>query len=226
MNTSDQIDQIAQALVAAYPGLEDVAKTVENKFGGYNYAPLDAVTALIRPVLSQNGIIPLQEVTSLADGRIGLSTRLLHSSGQWIASDPLPMTVESRKGMTAAQAVGSTITYARRYGLTAMLGIASEDDDDASDAGKPERFDTPMPKAAPKQNVTPINRGATPPAVSPDAVEDVWNSLEQAAREWGMPGLEGEWAALTPDMRKAIGASGLADLKKIASAPAPTGAPF
>ncbi len=134
MLTSDNITSITPAFVAALGAVRDVVKDTDNAFGGYKYATLDAVTAMARPVLAANGLAVTQEVIE-GEHAIKIVTRVWHISGQWIESEPLPLAIEDRKGMTHAQAIGSTITYGRRYALQAMLGITAEADDDASDAG-------------------------------------------------------------------------------------------
>jgi hypothetical protein len=135
MKTSDSIVRIAPAFVAALGAVRDVVKDTKNDFGGYKYATLDAVTAMARPVLAANGLAVTQEVTE-SEHAVRIATRIWHVSGEWIESDPLPLAIEDRKGMTHAQAIGSTITYGRRYALQAMLGITAEADDDASDASE------------------------------------------------------------------------------------------
>jgi hypothetical protein len=135
MKTSENIDKIAPAFVAALGKMSDVVKDTANDFGGYKYATLDAVTAMARPILADHGLAVVQEVAE-GEHAIKILTRVLHVSGQWFESEPFPLAIEDRKGMTHAQAIGSTITYGRRYALQAMLGITAEADDDASDAGK------------------------------------------------------------------------------------------
>jgi len=135
MKTSDSIANIATAMVKAAGSASDIVKDTNNDFGGYRYATLDQLVGMLRPILTTNGLMVSQELVSL-DGGVGTVTRVLHVSGEWIETEPLAMSVQDRKGMTLAQAVGSTFTYGRRYALQALFGIAAEADDDASDAGK------------------------------------------------------------------------------------------
>jgi hypothetical protein len=131
MKTSESITKVAPALVAAAAAVTDIVKDTKNDFGGYQYATLDQLTAMLRPVLAKHGLMYTQELVQV-DGMAGTVTRVLHSSGEWIETEPLLMAVQDRKGMTQAQAVGSVFTYGRRYALQALFGIAAEADDDAS----------------------------------------------------------------------------------------------
>jgi hypothetical protein len=130
MKHSDQLDQIAAALAKAQAAIKDAAK---DKAGyGYKYADLAAVLQIIRPALTAQGIAVLQDTQTLGEA-VAVSTRLVHASGQWLESEPLAMVVELKKGLSHAQCVGSVVTYARRYSLAAMVGLAQEDDDAATD---------------------------------------------------------------------------------------------
>jgi hypothetical protein len=129
MKTSESINDIAAALSAAQGELSDVTKDQQGY--GYKYADLAAIHHIVRPVLVKHGLSVLQETSSDGD-HVQVTTRLMHACGQWIEAGPLSMVAEPKKGLSQAQCVGSTITYARRYALSALLGIASEDDDGSS----------------------------------------------------------------------------------------------
>lgn len=127
---SDEVE-LATALVAAIADMPDISKgkkaKVEMKGGGsysYNYADLGDVLTAVRAVLSKHGLAVVQDVTGLQGGMIGVSTILTHKNGGRMIFGPLPMPTGS-----TPQALGSAITYARRYALLAALGIATEDDD-------------------------------------------------------------------------------------------------
>ena len=107
--------------------------TVEKKSGGsytFDYAPHELIVAAVRQPLAKRGLSVTQTLSAMPDGRPALRTILLHSSGERIEDTfPLPL----REGMTA-QEIGSAITYIRRYALSAILGLATEDDDDGNRA--------------------------------------------------------------------------------------------
>lgn len=133
-NSSPEIGELAAALAAAQAEFVTVAKDntakVETSKGpGYTYKYADLASCLeaVRGPLSKHGLAVMQ--TTVPGGQdIMLRTILAHSSGQWIASD-FPLIVGE---WTKPQAVGSVITYARRYTLCAMLQIATDDDDGAA----------------------------------------------------------------------------------------------
>ena len=98
------------------------------------YADLAAIFDAARKPLSANGLAITQTI-----GNGVLHTRLLHTSGQWIASEhPLPMSGRP-------QEIGSALTYARRYSLSALIGIAADEDDDATAAEKAHKANGPKP---------------------------------------------------------------------------------
>ena len=123
---SENITDVAKALLNVQRTVQPIAKDAENPFTKSWYASLNSVMAACRDALIQNGIwlcqypVPVEQPNA-----IGLVTKLTHAeSGQWqssLAVVPLPK--------ADPQGMGSAITYARRYALTAMLGMVTEDDD-------------------------------------------------------------------------------------------------
>ena len=111
--------------------IKNPANTATNPFFKSKYAPLSDVLNAVRPILSKNGLSVLQSPSG--DGEhIIVTTTLIHSSGEWIESPELVLKADK----ATAQGAGSAITYARRYALSAILGISSEDDDDGNEAEK------------------------------------------------------------------------------------------
>ena len=134
MQTSNDLDKIAPALVKAQSELKHAVKDSENagfKSGGKasRYADLSSVWDAAKPVLTANKLAALQDVVSNEDG-MGVRTRLLHESGQWIEFDP-PMIPLAKKD---AHGAGSVLTYGRRYSLSAALGVVADEDDDGNAA--------------------------------------------------------------------------------------------
>jgi hypothetical protein len=126
---SEQIGELAAALAQAQsrfaPIVKDQTAQVESPKGGYSYRYADLATVLdsIRGALAASGLALAQPI---AQDEIGLTirTELLHSSGQWIASE-FPLVAP----LDRPHVLGSAITYARRYSICALLGVAAEDDD-------------------------------------------------------------------------------------------------
>lgn len=130
MEMSESLTELGVALSKFQGEVNNVSK---DKSGyGYKYADLAQILDVVRPLLAKHGLSVVQ-MPGKSDSGVTVSTMVLHNSGQWIKSETqLPMDTAAK--MSAAQAAGSVITYARRYALAAALGIAQEDDD----ARKPE----------------------------------------------------------------------------------------
>src|SRR5439155_12772541 len=97
----------------------------------FRYAPLSSGLDIVRKTLGQHEIATLQTTAiDQSAGMVNLTTTLAHASGEWIASDwPVCPIAE----MANPQRMGAALTYARRYALFTLVGIAGEDDLDASD---------------------------------------------------------------------------------------------
>lgn len=122
---SQDITELAKALLAVQSQLQPALKDAENPFTRSSYATLNSVMNTCRQALLANGILMTQFPVPAETGHLGLATKLIHAeSGQWhssLAVVPLPK--------ADPQGYGSAQTYARRYALCAMLGIVTEDDD-------------------------------------------------------------------------------------------------
>ena len=147
MDKSESIASLATALVAFEAEVHNPKNTASNPFHKNKYAPLNDILSYVRPLLAQHGLSVSQLVHS--DGEaIGVTTMLMHTSGEYIA-DTATMAPGAEKGKSAAQVAGSVVTYLRRYALAAVLGIASEDDDDGN-AGLHESKQQAKPAAPAK----------------------------------------------------------------------------
>ncbi len=125
----------AEAFTAAQAELPPIAKRHEATIGNsysYKYADLADVLEAVRPVLNKHGLSISQSSVS-EEGKIGVVTRIYHMSGHVETFGPLLLPAGGD-----ARSAGSAITYARRYGLCAALGIAPDDDDDGEAAREPE----------------------------------------------------------------------------------------
>ena len=124
MKTSDNITKIAPALLLAQSNITFAGKNARNPHFKNTYADLPAVIDAVKESLNNAGIIFLQTPSPSEDGRLHLTTRLLHESGEWIedvAVCPLPK--------ADPQGFGSALTYLRRYSLASICGLYQEDDD-------------------------------------------------------------------------------------------------
>ena len=120
---SEKIDKLAAALSKAQSEMKGAEKKSVNPFFNSGYADLHTVIESSFPSLTKYGLSVIQGNES-NPGEFFVTTMLLHESGQWIRSK-LKMPVEK----VTAQSIGSTITYGRRYGLSAITGIGQYDDD-------------------------------------------------------------------------------------------------
>ena len=120
---SEKIDKLASALSKAQSEMKGAEKKSVNPFFNSGYADLHTVIESSFPSLTKYGLSVIQGNES-NPGEFFVTTMLLHESGQWIKSK-LKMPIEK----VTAQSIGSTITYGRRYGLSAITGIAQYDDD-------------------------------------------------------------------------------------------------
>jgi len=149
---SEQINELATALAKAQGAMEGALKDSSNPFFKSKYADLASVWSACRKALSDNGLSVVQLTSSCeaTPDAIQVATQLCHASGQWIRS-----TLTMKPLKNDPQAVGSLLTYMRRYGLSAMVGIAPKDDDDGNAAsGKTEEVKVISPSEATTINET------------------------------------------------------------------------
>jgi|TARA_B110001469_G_scaffold5262_1_gene5587 hypothetical protein len=123
MKTSNEINEIAKALCIAQGAMGGASKESSNVFFKSKYADLSSVIRAIKQPFSDNGLSYSQHPIS-SDGLVGVTTILMHISGQWQSSDFMLRPVKADP-----QSAGSCLTYCRRYTLMALAGIPSEDDD-------------------------------------------------------------------------------------------------
>jgi hypothetical protein len=138
---SDNINELAAALVKAQAEFSAVPKGSVNPFFKSTYAALPDVVAHATPILAKHGLA----ISQFIDGEFvveGLTTYLLHTSGQYIAH-----TMKLHLVKDDPQAQGSAVTYARRYAYMSALGLVADTDDDGNAASQPR----PQAQARPAQ---------------------------------------------------------------------------
>lgn len=144
MNKSDSIKNLSIALSKFQGEIKNPNNTAVNPFFKSKYAPLNDVLNLVRPVLAKNGLSVVQAPSGDGENII-VTTTLLHESGEWIEFPSLTL----RADKATAQGAGSAITYARRYSLSAVLGISSEDDGDGNQSNTDKKqVEKPKNKSA------------------------------------------------------------------------------
>lgn len=145
---SENINELSTALSKAQGEIQPAIKDSNNPYFSSKYADLASVWDACRQPLSKNGLSVIQAINQSETGMI-LTTILTHASGQWIKSempliykkaDPNDMNEDGKKKKSnEIQALGSSLTYSRRYALSAMVGIAPSEDDDGNTAGNPQQ---------------------------------------------------------------------------------------
>lgn len=169
---SAQIELAAAALAKAQLSIKGALKDSANPHFKSQYADLSSVWDSCHEHLNANGICVVQS-TEVFDGKMYLVTRLIHSSGQWFRSE-WPV----RPQQDTPQGLGSAVTYARRYSLAAMAGVAPRGDDDDGNAasnvgGKkqdaPQRSWGDLPTQQAQPQPVPAPEGEKPQRAAPSA---------------------------------------------------------
>lgn len=146
---SAEIGELAKALAAVQGELTPAPKNAKNPGLGNRYADLQSCISTLQAVLPKHGLAFTQTILPAGENMVSVATMLMHQSGQWVRGVCTLPTVGNR-GVNAAQAAGSAITYARRYGLSAIVGLVADDDDDGN-AAAPSQAQRKQAQAAQQQ---------------------------------------------------------------------------
>lgn len=206
---SPTIGELAKALASAQKAFPPIRRTRTAKIQtakasySYDYADLSDVIDGVKSVLSDNGLAYSQPIVS-RDGQPELMTVLMHTSGEWIASS-CPV-----RGGNTPQELGASITYARRYGLTAVLGIATEEDNDAAGVEpKSEPVATPTDPDADRLRDL-VAKAVADKKVTPE-------QAQEAAIAHNVGTVDALKAAPAEVMRSLVKSLGLSELAPVAS---------
>lgn len=127
--------KVCAAFVAAQAEMPSVAKDGKNPHFNSRFASLDAIVETIKPVLAKHDLAITQSATCSDDGKfMTVQTRLVHLSGEFLVS-----TVVVPVAKLDPQGAGATLTYCRRFGLSTLLSLAADDDDDGNAASAPRK---------------------------------------------------------------------------------------
>lgn len=198
---------IYKALVCAQSEFKNIPKNRENgAYKGSKYADLEAILQTVRPVLNKHGVFLYQDVKS--DGScVTVETVLVHESGGELRSGTLILPVGAR----TAQAVGSAITYGRRYSLCGFLGVSADDDDDGNAASGVQVSRNINSRNPPKTNPAAIRKPEPQPKPVPNH-----GQTTSATKNDGWPDSDDDWVkefafrieeAESMDQLNSIGAS-------------------
>ena len=130
MKKSESIAELSKALAKFQEEVKQPLKDKNNPFFKSKYVPLENVVESITDVAPKNGLSFVQWALNDENGRVGVATMLMHESGEWIEFDAVHMKADKE----TAQGAGALITYLKRYSLSAVFGITSDQDDDGNGA--------------------------------------------------------------------------------------------
>lgn len=170
IETSPSIAKIADALAKAQAAMGGAVKDSANPFFNSSYADLESVTEAIRKPATENHLSWTQGGGLTPDGFVSVTTLVLHTSGEWIKSE-----VVSKPKDLGPQAVGSCITYNRRYGLQSAFGLWTTDDD--GNAGQGHQVSTPKLDQTIKDELEGVAKEGL------EAFREYWKGLDKDTRK-------------------------------------------
>ena len=198
MQTSEQINELAAALAKAQGVMRTATKDSDNPFFHSKYADLASIIEVLRIPFADNGLCIVQGIEA-DEMSVTTTTRVIHSSGQWIES---ALTLKPTKH--DPQGVASAATYGRRIGLQALTGVAADLDDDGNSISSPQQKTLVKPA---------LKKPASVASVLAMGAE------QQAFNEWITPYVEaGEISSDTVRNTVIAAKHNYADAKKLVSA--------
>ena len=165
MEHSEKVGTLAAALAKAQGAMRGAAKDSANPFFKSKYADLAACWDACRKPLADNGLSVIQTLRSTFDDQgehLFVDTMLAHESGEWVKE-----TCEAPISKPDAQGYGSASTYFRRYGLSAIVGIAPEDDDGEAAVGRKEGVEVAPQRTRRTKAVSAAKEPIPPPVGDP-----------------------------------------------------------
>lgn len=161
MKQSESINTLLKSLTMAQSEYPTLPK--DKKGYGYNYTDLDTVITTIKPIFEKNKLGFIQSLTTLENGKNGITTRIFSVEGEWI-EDTIALPDVAMAKTNAAQNLGASITYMRRYALCSMLGISSDEDVDATTTTETQSKQTQSQTPQKKNTPSKIKGGPDTPA--------------------------------------------------------------
>lgn len=134
MKTSESIKAILPAMLKVQDEMKSLTKDRDNPFANSKYVTLDNILDNLKPILTQNDLILIQNPLAITDekgsSRIGVETRVYHKDGEYFDFGEFLLGFEKGSKMNMAQSAGSITSYAKRYALTAIFSIDTNEDTD------------------------------------------------------------------------------------------------
>ncbi len=141
MKQSEELGELGKALAIFQSQVEPASKGSQGF--NYKYSDLSQVISTAKPALAANHLSVSQLLGITEQGFTTITTMLIHASGQYLSNSCIVPQLAASKNLNAAQALGSAISYMRRYSYQAILGMTS-DDNDASTNQAPPQFQQPQ----------------------------------------------------------------------------------
>jgi len=138
MKKSESIVEISKAMAKFQEEVKQPFRDADNPFFKSKYVPLENVVEAIHDIAPKHGLSFVQFPLNDDTGRVGVSTLLMHESGEWIEFPPVFFEAEKQ----TPQGYGALITYIKRYSLSAIFGITSDQDDDGNESSQNEALAT------------------------------------------------------------------------------------
>ena len=209
MNRSETIENLAIALAKFQAEVKNPPNTKVNPYYKSKYAPLDEVLNTVRPILGKYGLSFFQNQITDENGKLGVITILLHSSGEFLESDAIFAAPEKN----TPQGLGSVSTYLRRYQLSSVLGIASEDDDDGNvNEAQPNKNEG---KKADKNNNTKEDNEDKPKDDTKDRLAKAIKSIEELTTSLQTNGVDKELIVEAIKKHNEVNGKAVANYNKI-----------
>src|SRR5690625_661708 len=142
MKKSESIVEISKAMAKFQEEVKQPFRDADNPFFKSKYVPLENVVEAIHDIAPKHGLSFVQSPLNDEAGRVGVKTLLMHESGEWIEFPPVFFEAEKQ----TPQGYGALITYIKRYSLSAIFGITSDQDDDGNESSQNEALATEKEK--------------------------------------------------------------------------------
>lgn len=144
--TTEEIGKILPALIKTQAEIPPMGKDKKNPHSKSEYLTLDKISSIVYPIANKNNIfisqLPVEKKTEEGQS-IGVDTILWHSSGEYVLYPAVYYEFEKGGRMNLTQSVGSIITYSKRYALTSIFGISTNEDDDGVGQPAPQKAEQP-----------------------------------------------------------------------------------
>jgi hypothetical protein len=182
MKQSEQINELASALAKAQGEMQPATFDRVNPHFKSKYATLTSIMEAVKAPLSKHGLAVVQTLEGPRDA-MTLVTRVVHSSGQWIADDGIPLILDKAN----MQGLGSAISYAKRYGISALLSVVADEDDDAEAAvGRASDGDMKPKDVATVKNGVAVTTAVKPAAPAKPAAAKTKGNGAASAGDFGV----------------------------------------